>query len=143
MDRLPEFVQSNPILVMAFVGLTVAIVVNEVRALFRGWKSLSPAQLTDLINRDDALVIDVRGQGDFEKGHILGARHVLPSEVAPTHKLLAKATESPVVVVCAAGMNAPAIAGRLVKAGYKNVGVLDGGIGAWQAAGLPLARGRA
>ena len=38
---------------------------------------------------------------------------------------------------------APATAGKLVKAGLRNVSVLDGGVGAWQAAGLPLARGKA
>ena len=143
MERLQSLFQSNPILVAAFVGLTVAIVVNELRMLFRGWKSWTPAQVTELVNRENALVIDLRGQGDFEKGHILGARHLLPSQVEPGHKLLAKATETPVVLVCSAGMNAPATATRLVKAGFKQVGILDGGIGAWQAAGLPLARGKA
>ena len=143
MERLQEVFAANPILVVGFVGLTVALVVNEIRMLFRGFKSVSPAQLTELINRENALVVDLRGAGDFEKGHIIGSRHLLPSEVVPGHKLLAKAVESPVVLVCAAGMSAGAVAGRLAKAGFKRVSVLDGGIGAWQSAGLPLARGKA
>ena len=118
MERLQEVFAANPILVVGFVGLTVALVVNEIRMLFRGFKSVSPAQLTELINRENALVVDLRGAGDFEKGHIIGSRHLLPSEVVPGHKLLA-------------------------KAGFKRVSVLDGGIGAWQSAGLPLARGKA
>ena len=88
-------------------------------------------------------MIDVRGQGDFEKGHILGAKHLLPSQLDPANKVLAKAGERPVVLVCATGMTAPASAGTLVKAGFRQVSVLDGGVGAWQAAGLPLARGKA
>jgi rhodanese-related sulfurtransferase len=143
MDRLPEFVQSHLLLVIAFVGLTLWIVVNELRALTRRWKSLSPAQVTELVNRENAMVVDLRGQAEFEKGHILGAKHLLPSQVDPAGKLLAKAVDAPVVLVCAAGMQAPAIAEKLAKAGFKRVGVLDGGIGAWQAAGLPLARGKA
>ena len=143
MERLQQLYAAQPIVVIAFVGLTVAIVVNELRTLTRKWKSVSPAQLTDLVNREDALVIDLRGQGEFEKGHILGARHVLPSQLDPSHKLLAKAADRPVVLVCAAGMTASATAGKLVKAGLRNVSVLDGGVGAWQAAGLPLARGKA
>lgn len=142
MERLQQIAQSNPILVIGFIGLTVALVVTEIRALFRGYKAVSPAQLTDLINRENALVVDLRGQAEFEKGHILGARHLLPSHVDPANKLLAKAAETPVVLVCAAGMTAPASAAKLVKAGFKQVSVLDGGIGAWQAAGLPLARGK-
>ena len=143
MDRLLEFAQQNPLLSIAFVGLTLALVVTEVMRLFRGFKGVTPAQLTDLINRENALVVDLRGQAEFEKGHIIGSRHMLPSQVDPAGKLLAKAKESPVVLVCAAGVTASGTAEKLVKAGFKKVFVLDGGIGAWQGAGLPLAKGKA
>ena len=143
MDRLLPFFQANPLLSLALLGLTLAIVYTEIRRLFRGYKAVSPAQLTELVNREDALVLDLRGQADFEKGHVIGAKHVLPSQIEPEGKLLAKAKESPVVLVCAAGMVAPAAAEKLVKAGFKKVSVLDGGLTSWQAAGLPLAKGRA
>lgn len=143
MDRLIEFAQANLLLSVAFAGLTVALVYTEIARLFRPFKGVSPAQLTDLINRENALVVDLRGQGDFEKGHIIGSRHLLPSQVDPEGKLLAKAKESPVVLVCAAGVTAAGTAQKLVKAGFKQVSVLDGGIGAWTGAGLPLAKGKA
>jgi rhodanese-related sulfurtransferase len=143
MDRLLEFAQQNLLLSLALAGITLALVVTEVMRLFRGFKGVSPAQLTELINRENALVVDLRGQGDFEKGHIIGSRHVLPSQVEPEGKLLAKAKDSPVVLVCAAGITAAGTAEKLVKAGFKQVSVLDGGIGAWTGAGLPLAKGKA
>ena len=143
MDSLPTFIQQNLMLSLVLAGLTLALVVTEVMRLFRGFKGVSPAQLTDLINRQNALVVDLRGQGDFEKGHILGSRHLLPSQVDPEGKLLAKAKESPVVLVCAVGATASTTAQKLVKAGFKQVSVLDGGIGAWTGAGLPLAKGKA
>lgn len=143
MDRLLEFAQQNLMLSLVLAGLTLALVVTEVMRLFRGFKGVSPAQLTDLINREDALVVDLRGVGDFEKGHIIGSRHLLPSQVDPEGKLLAKAKESPVVLVCAVGVTAAGTAQKLVKAGFKKVSVLDGGIGAWTGAGLPLAKGKA
>ena len=143
MDRLLEFAQQNLMLSLVLAGLTVALVVTEVMRLFRGFKGVSPAQLTDLINRENALVVDLRGQGDFEKGHIIGSKHMLPSQVDPEGKLLAKAKESPVVLVCAVGVTASATAQKLVKAGFKKVSVLDGGIGAWTGASLPLAKGKA
>jgi rhodanese-related sulfurtransferase len=143
MDRLLEFAQQNLLLSLALAGITLALVVTEVMRLFRGFKGVSPAQLTELINRENALVVDLRGQGDFEKGHIIGSRHVLPSQVEPEGKLLAKAKESPVVLVCAAGITAAGTAEKLVKAGFKQVSVLEGGIGAWTGAGLPLAKGKA
>ena len=143
MDQLIVFFQANLLLSLALLGLTVALVFTEVARLFRGFMGVSPSQLTSLINHEDALVLDIRGQADFEKGHIIGSRHLLPSQVDPESKLLAKARENPVVVVCAAGMTASGVASRLVKAGFKRVSVLDGGIGAWQQAGLPLAKGKA
>jgi rhodanese-related sulfurtransferase len=143
MDRLLEFAQANAFLSITLAGLTLALVITEVMRLFRGFKAISPNQLTELINRENALVVDLRGQAEFEKGHIIGARHLLPSQVDPESKLLAKAKESPVVLVCAAGITASGSAQKLVKAGFKQVSVLDGGVGAWTAAGLPLAKGKA
>ena len=143
MDRLLEFAQDNLMLSLVLAGLTLALVVTEVMRLFRGFKGVSPSQLTELINREGALVVDLRGQGDFEKGHIIGSRHLLPSQVDPEGKLLAKAKESPVVLVCAAGVTASSTAQKLVKAGFKKVSVLEGGIGAWTGASLPLAKGKA
>ncbi len=143
MDSLPTFIQQNLMLSLVLAGLTLALVVTEVMRLFRGFKGVSPAQLTDLINRQNALVVDLRGQGDFEKGHIIGARHMLPSQVDPEGKVLAKAKETPVVLVCAVGATASATAQKLVKAGFKQVSVLDGGVAAWTGAGLPLAKGKA
>src|SRR5690606_21014563 len=142
MDQLIPFVQQNLFLALIFAGLTVALVVTEVRRLFRGYKTVSPNQLTELINRENALVRDLRGQSDFEKGHILGSRHLLPSQVDPESKLLAKAKEAPVVLVCAMGVSAGGVAEKLVKAGYRRVAVLDGGINAWTGAGPPPANGR-
>ncbi len=143
MESLLEFARENLMLSLALAGITLALVVTEVMRLFRGFKGVSPAQLTELINRENALVVDLRGLGDFEKGHIIGSRHMLPSQVDPEGKLLAKAKETPVVLVCAVGVTASATAQKLVKAGFKNVSVLDGGIGAWTGASLPLAKGKA
>ena len=143
MERLLEFAQQNLMLSLALAGLTLALIVTEILRLFRGFKGVSPAQLTELINRENALVVDLRGLGDFENGHIIGSRHVLPSQVEPEGKLLAKAKDSPVVLVCAAGITASGTAEKLVKAGFKQVSVLDGGIGAWTGANLPLAKGKA
>ena len=143
MDRLLEFAQQNLMLSLALAGITLALVVTEVMRLFRGFKGVSPAQLTELINRENALVVDVSAQGDFEKGHIVGSKQVGFSQFDPENKLLAPVKEMPVAVVCRNGMQSAQAAKRLVKAGFTKVYQLDGGIGAWQGASLPLARGKA
>jgi rhodanese-related sulfurtransferase len=142
LERLPEFVSAHPILVLGFVAVTLALIANEFSRFTRGYKALTPALLTHLINRENALVVDVSPLNDFEKGHIVGSKNVVMSQFDPENKLLAKAQELPIAVVCRNGMVSGQAAKRLVKAGFKRVHWLDGGIGAWQAADLPLARGR-
>jgi rhodanese-related sulfurtransferase len=140
--ELIAFASRHPYLSLGLAGLTVAIVFNEISGLFRGYKGLQPAGLTALVNRDNALVVDLRASADFEKGHIPGAKNVQMSQFAPENKQLAAARALPVVLVCKAGQASGDAAKRLRKAGFEHVYVLDGGIGAWQQAGLPLAKGR-
>ena len=131
----------------AFAGdhaaLSLALLYTEMARLFSGFKAVNPAGLTALINRDDALLVDVSPSGDFEKGHIAGAKNVQVSQFDPENKLLAKVRELPVAVTCRTGMSSSAAAKRLVKAGFKKVYWLDGGVSAWQQANLPLVKGKA
>ena len=140
--ELIAFAGRHPYLSLGLAALTVAILGNELAGLFRGYKGIRPAGLTALVNRDNALVVDLRPIADFEKGHIPGSKNVQMSQFDPEAKQLATARALPVVLVCKAGQVAGGAAKRLRKAGFEKVFVLDGGIGAWQQAGLPLAKGR-
>jgi len=141
-EELQAFIGRNPMMSLALVGLTVAIVYTEIARLFRGYKALRPGDLTALINRDGALVVDLSAHNDFEKGHIAGSRNVAPSQFDPESKLLSGARKLPVVAVCRNGQASAAAAKRLKKAGFEQVYWLDGGIAAWQQADLPLVKGR-
>jgi rhodanese-related sulfurtransferase len=141
-EQLQAFASSSPMLSLALAGLTIALIVTEVAHLFRGYKALRPAELTTLINRDNALVVDLSASGDFEKGHIAGSRNVAPSQFDPENKLLAAAKQLPVVVVCRNGQASAGAAKRLKKAGFEQVSWLEGGVAAWQQADLPLVKGR-
>lgn len=140
---LLAFAERHIYLSLALVGLTLALVYTEVARLFRGYKALRPAELTGLINRDNALVIDLSASNDFEKGHIAGSKSVQPSQFDPENKLLASAKSLPVVVVCRNGQASGDAAKRLKKAGFEQVYWLEGGVQAWQHADLPLVKGRA
>ena len=140
---LLAFAERHIYLSLALVGLTLALVYTEVARLFRGYKALRPAGLTGLINRDNALVVDLSASNDFEKGHIAGSKSVQPSQFDPENKLLASAKSLPVVVVCRNGQASADAAKRLKKAGFEQVYWLEGGVQAWQHADLPLVKGRA
>jgi rhodanese-related sulfurtransferase len=140
--RLLAFAAEHQLLVLALVGLTAALVYTEVMRLFSGFKAVAPAGLTALINRQDALLVDVSPAPDFEKGHIAGARNVQLSQFDADNKVLAKVRDLPVVVACRTGTASSAAARKLAKAGFKQVYWLDGGVAAWQQANLPLVKGR-
>lgn len=141
-QELQAFAVRNPMLSLALAGLTVAIVATEIARLFRGYKTLKPAELVRLINREDAVVIDLSAAADFQKGHIAGSRNVAAGQFDPAAKQLAGKQAQPVVLVCRSGVASAGAARRLKKAGFTQVYALDGGIAAWQQADLPLVKGR-
>lgn len=142
LHRLPEFFGNHTMLFLLFVAVLVAFLGSEVSRLFRGYKEITPGTLTQMINRDSPLVVDLSSSQDFEKGHIPGARHVPLSQFDPENKELAKVREMPVAVYCKNGTTSAQAATRLVKAGFKHVFWLGGGLSSWQQADLPLVRGK-
>ena len=140
--ELMAFAGRHPYLSLALGGLTVALIYNEIAGRLSGIRRLGPAEVTALINHGNALLVDVRGASDFEKGHIAGSKNVQMTQFDPENKQLASAKSLPVVMVCKAGQTASFAARRLRKAGFTDVAVLEGGIQAWQAADLPLVKGR-
>ena len=100
-----------------------------------GGPSVSTAQATQLINRDDALIVDVREPAEYQAGHILGAKNTPLERLGETEL---KRKDKPVIVYCESGERAPKAAAILRKRGYDRVLSLQGGLGAWKQAGLPV-----
>ena len=143
LHKLPEFASNHLLLVALFVAILLALLGGEVMTLFRKWKMLTPAGLTQLINRDTPLIIDLSASADYEKAHVPGAKNVAMSQFDPeTQKDLSKAKDLPVVLIDKDGRGVGKAANRLIKAGFQKVFVLDGGTYAWQTAQLPVAKGK-
>lgn len=142
LELLPEFLGNHPILSLMFVILLVLLVHNEVTLRFRGFKAVTPSQLTALINQQNAALVDVSAKGDFEKGHIVNSINVLPSTVDPEDKKLAQLKEGVIGVCCKNGVQSEQVCKKLAKAGYNQLYWLKGGVQAWAADQLPLTRGK-
>jgi rhodanese-related sulfurtransferase len=99
---------------------------------------VGPTEAVMLINRKDAVVVDVREQGEFAGGHINNARHLPEKQITERIKELEKFKGKPVIVSCASGRRAAVVADTLRKQGFADVVALRGGINAWQQAGMPL-----
>lgn len=140
--RLPEFVTQHPWLCLLLVAIVIGLIVTELLHFSRGFKELNPAALTLIINRENALLVDLSSQQDFDKGHIPGARHVPLAQFDPESKDLAKIKDRPVVVVCKSGATSAKAAKRLLAAKFTAVYTLAGGNDAWRRADLPMASGK-
>jgi rhodanese-related sulfurtransferase len=110
-------------------------------SLTRGGRGgVSAAEATQLINRRNAVVIDVRSADDFAKGHLPSARHLAFGDLQAKVAQLVKNKSNPVLLVCQTGQQSHK-AVRLVKdAGFAEVHALDGGVNAWQQAGMPVVK---
>ena len=130
-----DFVRNNLLLfVVAFVSGAMLL-----WPLFRktaGGPWVTTAEATHLINREDALVVDVRDPGEYGAGHILGAKNVPLSRLGDAD--VAKRKERPVIVYCDGTERASKAVAALKKQGYTRVVNLSGGLKAWQQAGLPV-----
>jgi len=133
-----KFLQDNILLIaVAFVSGAMLLWPYVRRAT--GGPSVGPSQATQLINREDAMVIDVREPGEYGAGHILGAKNVPLSRVDTGGADIAgKRKDRPVILYCDSGNRSAKAAAVLRGQGYTRVLNLSGGIGAWQQAGLPV-----
>lgn len=103
---------------------------------------VSPVQATLLVNREDAIVIDVREQGEYAQGHIPNARHIPSGEFERRGKELEKLKDHPVILCCATGGRSNSCAAQLRKTGFTRIYNLRGGMMEWQKAGHPVSRKR-
>ncbi|GGY80702.1 rhodanese-like domain-containing protein [Marinobacter zhanjiangensis] len=137
MERLFDFVVNHYILVSIFVALLAALFLLESR---RGGKKVSAQEAVNLINRDEAVVVDIRERKEFNEGRITGSIHIPLNAIKERAGELKKHQDKTVIVVDKMGQHAAMAVKQLNAEGYDNVVRLNGGIGDWKAASLPLVK---
>ncbi|HEX9686979.1 MAG TPA: rhodanese-like domain-containing protein [Burkholderiales bacterium] len=143
-EQFLQFLQKSPFNMLLF-GLALAsgtmLLWPLISRMFRVSNEVGAIDAVQLINRRDALVLDVRDTGDYAAGHIVGAKHIPEAQLADRIKELEKHRTRPIVVSCRTGSRAPSVSGMLRKKGFAEAVALRGGIAAWQQASLPLEKG--
>ena len=131
MDRALEFVGNHPFLFGILAVLAVLFFAIENK---RSGRKISPNTLGMMVNSQNAQLIDIRAKKKFETGYIQGSRNIPFTELKDRIEEI-RAIEQPVIIVCDMGIQA---GGAVQMIGKDNVYRLDGGIGGWQGAGMPL-----
>jgi rhodanese-related sulfurtransferase len=88
---------------------------------------------------DGAVIVDVREADELDVVRVDGATHLPMS--AFTERAAELPSDRPLLILCASGARSAAVTGYLLRSGWTDVANIEGGITAWQKAGLPVQRG--
>ena len=137
MGQFFEFIGNHYILVAVFVVLLFAFFINEGN---QGGPKISTTSLVTLVNRDSALVIDVRETKDFNLGHIAGALNIPYASVDARVGELVSYKDRPIVLVCKMGQHSGTVGKKLKSNGFQDIRRLSGGMSEWSASNLPIVK---
>ncbi|MCR9187570.1 rhodanese-like domain-containing protein [Marinobacter salsuginis] len=137
MDRLFEFVVNHYILVSLFVAFLVAILILESR---RGGAKISAQGAVNLINKDEAVVVDIRDRKEFGEGRITGSINIPLNSLKSRVGELSKFKNKQIIVADKMGQHSAMAVKQLNAEGFSNVVRLNGGVADWKASNLPLVK---
>jgi rhodanese-related sulfurtransferase len=138
LEQILEFVVNHWLLTSIWVVLFILLMRNEGA---RGGAALSTAQVTQLINKEDAKVVDIRAKDEFKTGHLPDAINIPAKDMPKRMTELDAFKDVPIILICKTGTTAGATGSLLTKAGFTKLNKLRGGILEWQGSNLPLVKG--
>lgn len=136
-----EFAQNHTLMVVAWVAVFFTVIYSFVKAFTTKVKVVSNAEATQLINIEDAVLLDLRTLDEFQRGHIIHSINLLPTDIK-NNKLgkVEQYKDRPVILVCNTGMTSAQSGELLAKQGFSRVYSLKEGISGWRGANLPLVK---
>lgn len=103
--------------------------------------TISPARAAEMLRAGEALLVDIRESDERARAHVPGSAHLPLSRLEEAE--LAVQQGRPVIFHCASGARTAQNASRLgARAEGCEAFVVEGGLAAWQRAGLPVAEDR-
>ncbi len=139
MQRLLEYASHHQRLSLLAVAAALAVLFYELRERARAVGAISPQDAVRLMNQGAAL-LDLRSSEAYASGHIRGARSLPADRLAESLDGIKRYKDKPVIVYCDRGAAAAAALRLLAGQGFGKVVSLRGGLNAWRAEQLPLAR---
>ena len=140
MGQYLEFAGNHPFLMGALVLVSVMLVMTSFQRKLLGFSELNVNEAVRLINQDDAVVLDVREDKEFRKGHIINAVNIPLGVLEGRLNELENRKDKPVIVCCRTGQRAAKAGSVLQRQGFKSTHKLKGGMLAWVDANMPVSR---
>ena len=137
MDRLFEFIGNHIELSAIFFALLAALWFSEKS---RAGKAVSPQVATLMMNKDEAVIVDIREKKEFAEGKITGSVHIPFDSLKERSVELKKFQDKQIVLVDKMGQHSGMAAKLLKTEGFDNVARMSGGISEWKSSNLPLVK---
>lgn len=134
--KLIEFVTANWMLILIALSSGAMLAWPLVRGASGG--TLTAQGAVQLINRERAVLVDVREPEEFAAGHMIGARNVPLNQLEEKLTGAVKNKNVPLLLVCATGARAQRGVAIAKKLGYEQAQAVAGGLKAWKEANLPV-----
>ncbi len=135
---MTEFISQNIMLVCLMVASAAMLLWPTIAQSIGGSKVVGTMEATRLMNSGDALVLDIRDNGEYNGGRIPKSKNVPLAELDKRIDDFARFKDKPVIVTCRTNSRSGAAARLLKTKGFNNVYQLAGGFAAWQQASLPI-----
>lgn len=133
-----QFFIENWYLFLLAIGSGALLMVPSLKGTGAG--SLTPADAVQRINREKAVVVDVREAEEYVTGHITNAKNIPLAQLDERLPQVAKNKSVPVVLVCEKGARAVRAEAMAKKLGYEKAQALAGGMKGWRNAGMPVVK---
>ncbi|HGX92029.1 MAG TPA: rhodanese-like domain-containing protein [Candidatus Tenderia sp.] len=140
MGQFVDFVVNNPLLFAAFIAILVMLVMNEFKRKLLGFTEVGPNDAVRLMNQEDAAILDVREDSEYQEGHVLNAIHIPLGLLEARLDELDEYREKPLIVYCRSGQRSAKAGAILRRQGFKSLYKLSGGMMAWTSANMPVSR---
>src|SRR5689334_20922738 len=139
MERLIQYVTNHPLLAASVAVALIVVVIWETRIRAHGESAISSQDLIRLMNQG-ALVLDIRKPEEFAAGHVNGAKQFDSDKILNAGETHKRFKDKPVIVICDSGSLAAAAVRQLTRQGFTKAFTLRGGLAAWRAENLPVAK---
>lgn len=138
MERYIEFVLNHYLLALGLAVVTFLLIQEFIESAFRKFELISPTMAVTKMNTMDTVILDIREEHEFIKGHIENSRHIPLGKLEEQIQQLANDKDKPVIVVCQTGSRSTPACKALMKHEFKNVYSLIGGMQSWEDNKLPM-----
>jgi len=140
MQDILVFLQHHSTLSASLIAVLILLTILEFIKSKNSAQRITPARAIQMINHQNAIILDIRTKDAYTTGHIVDAISIPLTELESKYKKLEKSKTQPIIIVCAAGLESPRAASILAAHGF-TTHLLSGGIRGWKDSDMPLVKG--